>query len=360
MNFFALASPVDFRQRQDNPRFLQTRARPFQKKSAKKRKKAKEARRSLLKHTEPARSRIQDGLKKYSRIVAQARQRGMNEQDTGDIVKAMLGDMLGYDPFFDVTAEISVRGPNADHAVQMDGRLQFLLNIKSVALTPNASHLLRLTGSSAPVYAEWVVLTNADTWICYRLGVGVDRHAEPVFQVSLLDARPSEEKIELFFLLSKEGMQMESLRRHWEQTRVLHPARLAALLLSEDVLNLLRREIQRTASHRVDRETLYEILTRDVLRADSLPGPDLNAPRLPQCFAYVRDPNDPASWRLRYRNADNTPNADMLTLAAGDLSSDPRAIGIPADDLPLVKDRLRQAYHELGVAPADLPDSLRR
>ena len=316
----------------------------------------------MLKYTDSARNRIQDGLKKYSRIVAQAKQRGMNERDTGDIVKAMLGDMLGYDPFFDVTADVAARGPHADYAVSADGHLHFLMLVKSLSIQPHAAHLLRLSGASTPQYAQWALLSNADTWACYRLGVGTDRHAELVVRASLLDNKPVEEKIATFSLFSKEGGQQNALNQYWEQVRILNPGRIASLLLSEDLLNLLRREIHRTANHRVDRQTLYDLLVRDIIRPNVLaartPEPD-TSPALPQCFAYVRDPNDPASWRLRYRHTDGSPNPETLTLAVADLSGDSRSLGIPADDVPLVKERLRQAYLELGITPEDLPLTLR-
>ncbi len=317
----------------------------------------------MLKYADNARSRIQDGLKKYSRIVGQARQRGMNERDTADIVKAMLGDMLGYDPFFDVTAEISVRGQNADYAVLIEREVQFLLNVKSLAVVPNAAHLLRLSGSSAPPYAEWALLTNADIWSCYRLGVGHDRHAELVFRVSLLDTTSADDKARLFYLVCKEGVQDGALQDHWERFRVLNPGRIASMLLSPDVLNLLRRELQRTANYRIDAQSLYAILTRDILRPDALAarnGQDGDIPNQPHCFAYVRDSRDPETWRLLYRNLDTTPNAERLTQAVAELSGDARALGIPADDVPLVKERLRAAYFDLGVAPDELPDLLRR
>ena len=317
----------------------------------------------MLKYADHARSRIQDGLKKYSRIVGQARQRGMNERDTADIVKAMLGDMLGYDPFFDVTAEISFRGQNADYAVLIDRQVQFLLNVKSLAVVPNASHLLRLSGASTPPYVEWALLTNADVWSCYRLGVGSDRHTELVFRVSLLDGASAEEKAQLFYLVCKEGVQEGALQAYWERIRVLNPGRIAAMLLSDGVLNLLRRELQRTANYRIDTQSLYALLTREILRPDALAarnGQEGELPRQPHCFAYVRDPHDANTWRLLYRNLDTTPNAELLTQAVAELSGDARALGIPADDLPLVKERLRAAYFDLGVAPEELPDLLRR
>jgi hypothetical protein len=309
---------------------------------------------------DPARNRIQDGLRKYTRIVAQARQRGMNHIDTGDIVKAMVGDMLGYDPFFDVTSEASVRGPHADYAVSIDHQLHFLLIIKAIGIAPHAAHLLRLSGANVPAYVEWVVATNADIWACYRLGVGKDRHPELVFRISLLDNRPIEEKLNLFSMLSKEGVQQGALVGHWEQNRALNAGRIASLVLSDEVLNVLRRELHRDTHYRVDNQSLRELLVREVLRPEACAAqqPGNLIPRQPHCYAYVANPNDSATWKLYYRNADGTPDPERLIIAAAQLDEDSKHLHIPADDLPLVKERLRQAYLELGVPAEDLPASL--
>ncbi len=313
----------------------------------------------MLIFNEQIRGRITDGIRKYSRIVAQARQRGMNDRDTSDIIKAMLGDMLGYDPFFDVTTEISVRG-RADHAVLLEGKLEFLVVVKAIGIAPNAAHLVRLTGIHTPPYAEWVVLTNADTWACYRLGVGNDRHAELVFRAALGDPKTIEEQATLFFLLSKEGVEQDALSRYWERTRVLNPGRLTAMLLSDEVLGLLKRELMRTANFRTDQQTIMDLLLREVIRPDVALShvQAINLPLLPQCYAYVPNQHDPTTWKLPYRNPDGTPNADALVLAAMQLGGDGRATGIPADDKAIVKQRLRQAYFELDVSPDELPPSL--
>ncbi len=242
----------------------------------------------------------------------------MNERDTSDIVKAMLGDMLGFDPFFDVTAEVSTRGPNADYAILVDGQIHCLLIVKGIHTEPHAAHLIRFSGINAPPYAEWVVLTNANSWACYRLGVGPDRHPHLAFRILLSDNHSIEEKTALFFLLSKEGMQQNALMHFWERNHALHPARIAALLLSEEALQLLRRELQRTASYRVDRQTLLEILMQEVLKPEVLVAhaASFALPTEPQCYAYVANINDSSTWKLPYRHPDrdSRPRASFARL----------------------------------------------
>ena len=319
--------------------------------------------RMMLKYADHARSRIQDGLKKYSRIVGQARQRGMNERDTADIVKAMLGDMLGYDPFFDVTAEISVRGQNADFAVLIERQVQFLLNVKSLAVVPNAAHLLSLSGSSTPPYAEWALLTNADVWSCYRLGVGPDRHAELVFRVSLLDCYARRKRKPTLLSLCKEGVQEGTLQDYWERVRILNPGRIAAMLLSDDVLNLLRRELQRTANYRIDSQSLYALLTREILRPDALAARNGRGGRTAAPTALLRLCTRSQRFQYLaalYRNLDTTPNAELLTQAVAELSGDATGARHSRRRPSAGKERLRTAYFDLGVAPEELPDLLRR
>ncbi|MCS6777870.1 MAG: hypothetical protein RMJ43_06745 [Chloroherpetonaceae bacterium] len=315
----------------------------------------------MLRYNEATRARILDGIKKYSRIVAQARQRGMNERDTADIVRAMLGDTLGFDPFFEVLTDISVRGNYADFAVFSGGKLLYLVCVKSIQALPNATHLFRLSGTSTPPYASWVVLTNADTWATYRLGIGMDRHPELVCRVSLLETTTLEERAALFYLISKEGAEQNALELYWEQTHVLHPGRLATLILSTESLDLLRRELQRTLNYRIDPQALHDLLVHHVLRPEAVAsryGADASR-WLPHCFAYVRDPNRPTTWRLHYRNPDGSPNPDLLTQAVAELSAGFNTLGIPADDVPLVVQRLRQAYTELGIPAEELPPILR-
>lgn len=312
--------------------------------------------------TETTRNCIQDGLRKYSRIVAQARQCGMNAKDTGDIVKAMLGDMLGYDPFFEVTTDSSIRGPHADHAILIDGQVKILLVVKSIGSMPNPAHLLRLSGHSCPGYVDWVLLTNADHWLCYRLGVGHDRHPEPIFRIGLMEPRPIEEKIRLFFLFSKEGVSSNALQRYWESSNVLNPNRIAELLTSDTILEALRREIHRSNNFRVEKSVIATLLRNSVILPEAL-APSSGSPAqpdLPQCYAYFSDPTDRSTWRLYYRNEKGEADAEGLMAAAAKLSGDLRQLAIPADDLPLVKQRLRQAYTELGVAAEELPAVLQR
>ena len=218
------------------------------------------------------RLRLLSGLKKYSQIMKQIQVRGLNERDTSEIVRMILGELFGYDAFFDVTSDVTVRGSGADYAIVCEGRVKILLVVKPFTVEPDASHLQRMSGTSTPHFVEWGVVTNANTWACYRLGVGPDRHPEDVFRATILDDTPCEDSLKLFYLLTKEGLLDNSLLAYWEEVCVLHPSRIVQMLLAEESIGLLRREILRATSYKVDSSTLRKLLREKILRPETLRG----------------------------------------------------------------------------------------
>lgn len=64
-------------------------------------------------------------IKKFSKIIEIASTRDMNESDTSNIINDMLGDLFGYDKFFDVTTEYKIKWQYADYGVKIDDKLAF-------------------------------------------------------------------------------------------------------------------------------------------------------------------------------------------------------------------------------------------
>ena len=70
------------------------------------------------------------------------------------------------------------------------------------------------------------------------------------------------------------------------------------------------------------------------------------------CFAYVPDPLQPSSWKLRYRNSDCSVSPSHLSGAVAALSPGGfrgKRVEIPVEDLPEVKNKLLDAYREIGT-----------
>lgn len=192
----------------------------------------------------------------------------MNEADTRDIVKAMIGDILGYDPFFEVTGEFSIKGQYADFAVKAeDNAIRFFVEVKSIDTKLDDKHLFQVIGYAANHGVEWAVLTNADAWHVYRLFAGQERKTERVLCIQL-SSTPSAELVEHFFMFSKEGFRQNALHSLWSNLQALNPQRIAATLCEEAVITALRREVQKDAGMRLNDEAIRTVVLNQVIRGD--------------------------------------------------------------------------------------------
>jgi hypothetical protein len=84
--------------------------------------------------------RIQSGLKRFVPILSAQRDRDVSEADTVTLVKDLMSEVFGYDKYAELTSEHAIRGTFCDLAVQFDGKLQLLIEIK-VLVPPPGRHV---------------------------------------------------------------------------------------------------------------------------------------------------------------------------------------------------------------------------
>jgi hypothetical protein len=235
-----------------------------------------DARRSIVMTNVPSRlaSRISSGIKHFQPIVAAARSRDVNESDTVTIVTDMLHGIFGYDKYADITSEHAIRGTYCDLAVKVDGSIAMLIEVKAIGLDLKDQFVKQAVDYAANEGIEWVVLTNAVLWRIYRVSFGKPIDHEQVFQFALSDLNAKDEDdVELLWLLVKEGWQKARLGEYHARCQVLSRFTFGALLLSEPILDTLRREVRRVAPGiKVQNEQISQILAQDVLKRDVLEG----------------------------------------------------------------------------------------
>lgn len=215
-----------------------------------------------------AKERIRKASLKYAEVVRQAAQRGINEADTSNIVQHILVDVLGYDPFKDITAQFELKGHWADWAVKVDDCFHFFLEVKALGTKLREKDLFQVISYSHQRDLEWAVLTTGDIWRCYR----IDRGKEPreFFEIRICDdAQSLDEKVNYLYLLSKEGYSRGLLQEYWSHAECLRPDKLARLLLSDEVLAVVRRGVHKDSpGKRIEIHDLREAIMRGVIRGD--------------------------------------------------------------------------------------------
>jgi predicted type IV restriction endonuclease len=221
-----------------------------------------------------AAERIRSELKRFQPIVQAAKARDVNESDTVVIVTDLLQYIFGYDKYNEITSEHMIRGTFCDLAVKVGGTLAFLLEVKSIGTELKDGHVKQAVDYAANQGVEWVGLTNGQIWRIYKVTFSKPIESEVVVDLDLLSISHRDiEAIEHLGMLAKEGWQRARLSEHHAHRQALSRYTLAAVILSEPVLGVMRRQLRRiSADIKISEDDLKKSLEADVLKREVLEG----------------------------------------------------------------------------------------
>jgi hypothetical protein len=219
-------------------------------------------------------ARVSAGLKKFQPILEDAKKRDVNESDTVTIVTDMLSDLFGYDKYSDITSELAIRGTHCDLAVKLDGKLTVLIEVKAIGIELKDNHIKQAVDYACNQGCEWVALTNGQHWQVYQVSFGKPIDADIVLDLNLLTLNPrKDEEVEPLALLSREAWQKSSLEEFAIQKQALSRFTIAAVLLAEPVLQMIRREVRRISTDvKVDLDAIEKVLTQEVIKREVIDG----------------------------------------------------------------------------------------
>lgn len=218
--------------------------------------------------------RLTAGIKRYQPILAAAKARDVGEADTVTIVKDMLGDVFGYDKYAEVTSEFAIRGTYCDLAIKVDTVLHTLIEVKAIGLDLKEAHVKQAVDYAVNQGVDWVLLTNGICWRVYHVVF-----AKPVEQELVIDidfcalSSRSDADLDRLFLWCKEGWQKSVLSEYHTQRQALSRFFVGAMLLTDPVLDVIRRELRRVSPDvKIDSDQIKEVLSLEVIKREVLEG----------------------------------------------------------------------------------------
>lgn len=181
--------------------------------------------------------RAKPAIRKYQKVLGEARKRDVNESDTCVIVSDFLQDILGYDKYADVTTEFAVRSTFCDLAIKSNGRVRYLIEVKSVGTDLKDNHVRQATDYAVNEGVDWVLLTNGTCWHAYKLRFEKPVHDEEVFSLDLLDdAMKLSDALEKLYLISREAGGDTAISSYWQQKEATSRYVVSQIVLGGAVL----------------------------------------------------------------------------------------------------------------------------
>ncbi len=218
--------------------------------------------------------RLTAGLKRFQPILSAAKSRDAGEADTSTIVKDILCEVFGYDKYSEITSEYMIKGTYCDLAVKLEGKLQLLIEVKSIGLELKDAHVKQAVDYAANQGVDWVVLTNGAIWRIYKIAFCQPISADLLYECDLLSINPKNRpQVENLYLLAREGQSKSILHDFHAQQQAKSRHLLAALILSDPVVDVIRRELRRAFPDvKVDDEELRQQLGDEVLKREVIEG----------------------------------------------------------------------------------------
>ena len=188
--------------------------------------------------------RISAALPKFMKVLAQARERDVNESDTVTIVTDILEEVFGFDKYTEITREYAIQGTYCDLAIKTAKKIEYLIEVKAIGIGLKDTHLRQAVSYASQEGIRWVVLTNGIMWQIHR--VTVEDRVESTklieFDFTALNPRKKDDQ-EMLFLLCKRGVQKDLIDEFYEYRQSVNRYTVGAVLLTEPVISVIRREL---------------------------------------------------------------------------------------------------------------------
>lgn len=215
--------------------------------------------------------RLRKHVRKYQRVLCNARDRDVHESDTVKIVTGILADVFGFDIWNEITGEYLIHGTYCDLATRKGDDIQYLIEVKAIGFKLNEKHLGKVVGYAVKAGVEWGVLTNGILWELYHIQFDkpVDWELVARFNFPEMNPRKQDDR-ELLFLLCKEG---ETARTQAGENReVMNRHVIGAAILSKPVVSAIRRILHYMVDKTLDPDKVRTILENGVLKRDAIEG----------------------------------------------------------------------------------------
>jgi predicted type IV restriction endonuclease len=224
--------------------------------------------RTSPKWQQDAMERLKAGIKKFSKPLADLAGRDANEGDTRMIVTDFLCEALGYDKYSDLTTEYRVKAEFADYGIRIDKEMIAFLEVKRVNTKLSSKHLRQVETYALNEGVEWVMLTNGADWQVYHLTPSLPMVIDLVISVNLLGEETTAQKAQKLFPLTRESLKRKQIAELWEAMSATSPKSLIEVLMTDSVLESIRREVKRKSGHKISKEEVGRLLKETVIRPE--------------------------------------------------------------------------------------------
>jgi hypothetical protein len=212
-------------------------------------------------------SDIKKSAEKFVPILKRSKKQSVNEADTRIIINAILEKVLGYDKYFEVTAEQMIKSSYADYAIILNKKPVMIIEVKAIDVKLKQDHVRQAVNYAANEGIKWAILTNGFEWRVYRIKVDKKVDQMLFFTVDFSDNISDEDSL-LLYCLSKDSFLKGYIEEFWQYKSAINPSFFIKALFSDSLLNSLKKELKKISGYNVSKDEIVDILITQIIRSD--------------------------------------------------------------------------------------------
>ncbi len=186
-----------------------------------------------------------------------------NEAETRRRVERIFESLMGYDTLKHITREYAIHGvgdtEHCDFAIQLDyeesSKPAVLVELKRVNIDLSSKHLKQAASYAINIGCEWALLTNGKEWKLYHILFDKPPQTKLIDSWNLITDDPVV-LAEKFALIGYKNIKKGGLARLWEKSNVLTAQNILKIILSEQSLTSIRRELKKATEVTVSPEEI--------------------------------------------------------------------------------------------------------
>lgn len=240
--------------------------------------------------TEQKRLKLTENLKAYCKRFLNGSITELDESGTRIMINHFLTEVLGFAALEEVRTEYMIKGTYADYMIQMSGKRHFLVEVKAFSLNLNESHLRQAVNYGANEGVEWALLTNGRCIEFYKILFEKPIQHVKVFSFNLADSSSIKGCIDHLQFLTKDAILKNGLDNLWNKTLAITPESLSKFLLSYDIVNTIRKEVNKQYDTKFENEQIQQTLLKII--SDKIDISKIKVPKLAPKVAAKKTASD--------------------------------------------------------------------
>ena len=201
--------------------------------------------------------RINKQIKKQLPKIKNALREQLNESNTRIILDRIFMDVLGY-KINEIHAEVKIQGRKADYVLSVGDKDVLVVEVKKAGMQLKEDQIFQATSYGAYSGIPYVLLTNLNEFILFKIKTQGVVEYDGIFEVDLLKDL-SVNDIKQLALISRYGMSKpELLDGFCDKAIATSPTNITGILMSDEIAEKIKAIIKRDQNCLVTNEQIQE------------------------------------------------------------------------------------------------------